>query len=382
MYAAMARSLPRYLPQAAIATFVVLVAALIWLQSHAQTVPGETRSSDKAAVAGFATLPAQGSEAPLITAVVATPQDGARARNAVAAFFAGRIAPAPPFRLAGSAQDLTRARECLALAAMAEAGSSEPGQRAVMQVILNRVRHPAFAKTVCGVVFEGATRASGCQFTFTCDGSLARRYGEEAWQAARSRAEAALRGAVDPAVGNATHYHTDWVYPSWSPQLVKLAQVETHLFFRWPGYWGSPAASRIAYRGGEPDIAALKDEAPIETALAPTILPPLPKDTPKVSGDQVAVRDATGRANFMVLGGRDADRALANARKLCGTSPTCRVMGWSDRTAVPAAFPLPPAARAALQFSYLRDPAGAEIALYDCDYFSGLPRERCIPKAR
>ncbi|WP_398286925.1 cell wall hydrolase [Sphingomonas daechungensis] len=56
-----------------------------------------------------------------------------------------------------------------------EAGQeSLDGQRAVAQVVLNRVRHPAFPANVCGVVYEGSTRATGCQFTFTCDGSLMR----------------------------------------------------------------------------------------------------------------------------------------------------------------------------------------------------------------
>ena len=52
------------------------------------------------------------------------------------------------------------------------------------------------------------------------------------------------------------------------------------------------------------------------------------------------------------------------------------------RADVPAAFPLPPSARASLQFSFTRDPAGAEIVLYNCDRFPGLPRESCIPRAR
>jgi hypothetical protein len=57
-------------------------------------------------------------------------------------------------------------------------------------------------------------------------------------------------------------------------------------------------------------------------------------------------------------------------------------MGWSDRAAIPAAFPLPRESRAALQFSYARDPAGTEIVLYNCDVYVGLPREKCIPRAR
>jgi spore germination cell wall hydrolase CwlJ-like protein len=83
---------------------------------------------------------------------------------------------ARPFLLAAASEaDRARSIECLTAAIYYEA-ATEPldGQRAVAQVVLNRVRHPAYPSTVCGVVFEGARRITGCQFTFTCDGSLRR----------------------------------------------------------------------------------------------------------------------------------------------------------------------------------------------------------------
>ena len=144
---------------------------------------------------------------------------------------------------------------------LAEAGAGDADQRAVMQVILNRVRHPAFTNTVCGVIFQGSERSTGCQFTFTCDGSLRRTYPDSLWRAARQRAEEMLGGAVFQPVGNATHYHTNWVYPWWSPKLDKIAQVKTHLFFRWRGFWGSRNALSARYAGGEPDPAALRQRA-------------------------------------------------------------------------------------------------------------------------
>lgn len=321
--------------------------------------------------------------------VQGTPTDraDAQARNAAIAYFAGKLEAAAPFRFSGAPQDQSRALECLALAAMAEAGPSDSGQRAVIQVVLNRVRHPAFAKTICGVVFEGSSRATGCQFSFTCDGSLARRYGEAAWTAARARAAQMLRGAVYAPVGNATHYHTDWVHPYWSPKLVKLARVETHLFFRWPGYWGTNSAMRIAYRGAEPDPAVLA--ASSDAALAPPLLAAaaldadLPAGTPKVGGGKVIMRAASGKANFIeILPGTDASGALIMAKLLCNEPGTCRVLGWRDRASIPASFPLTSAARASLTFSYTRDPAGTEFVLYDCRSFPQIPREQCIPHAR
>jgi spore germination cell wall hydrolase CwlJ-like protein len=329
----------------------------------------------------LAQLPGLPGAQPLAAPVPMTPDD-ARARNAATPFLKGPITPAVSFRFSGTPQDMSRAVQCLAQAALAEAGPSDSGQRAVIQVVLNRVRHPAFARTVCGVVFEGSERVTGCQFTFTCDGSLARRYGGASWETARQRAAEALAGKVYAPVGLATHYHTDWVYPYWSPSLTKLARVDTHLFFRWPGYWGSKAALRVPYRGGEPDVAQLLAQAEI-VPEADLPMPDLPPDTPAVSGGMVAMRDPSGRANFVTLEpGIDPAGALAIARTLCREAMTCRVLGWASRADIPAAFPLPPTARASLLFSFTRDPGGSEIALYDCTRFAGLPREQCIPRAR
>ncbi|MFD2579577.1 cell wall hydrolase [Novosphingobium colocasiae] len=147
--------------------------------------------------------------------------------------------------------DYARALDCLASAVWYEAGDDRGGQQAVAQVVLNRLRHPAYPHTVCGVVYQGAQRSTGCQFTFTCDGALARRPSVAGWQRARETARAFLAGTTDPRVGMATHYHTDWVHPYWSASLDKIAKVGTHLFFRWHGGWGRRAAFASGYAGGE-----------------------------------------------------------------------------------------------------------------------------------
>jgi hypothetical protein len=134
------------------------------------------------------------------------------------------------------------------------------------------MRHPAFPKTVCGVVFQGSVRTGGgCQFTFTCDGSLARKPDEEAWARARKVAEAALNGYVMKKVGEATHYHAAYVAPYWSPTLVKVAVVGQHIFYRWTGSWGEPAAFTGRYAGREAELtpAVLSSAAPTAAELAP-----------------------------------------------------------------------------------------------------------------
>src|SRR5687768_16476229 len=95
-------------------------------------------------------------------------------------------APSTVFR-AQSPGDQVRSLLCLAEAVYYEARSeSEDGQRAVAQVVLNRVRHPAWPGSVCGVVYQGPLRAGrGCQFTFTCDGSLLRLPYGEVWARAQ-----------------------------------------------------------------------------------------------------------------------------------------------------------------------------------------------------
>lgn len=349
-----------------------------------------TAARSPAAITELATLP--GSPHAMPPSDFALPVPGAenpRALNAAIPFVGGMLDPAPPFRFSGGLADRANARDCLALAAMAEAGPSDPGQRAVIQVVLNRARHPAFANSVCGVVFEGSERQTGCQFTFTCDGALARTYSAGAWSAARGRADQALKGFVFSPVGNATHYHTDWVFPWWSPRLQKIAQVETHLFLRWPGFWGSVRSWRGRYGGTEPSLAALlarprADDPWLGLALLPEGA--ASEDASAVSAQAegaVIMRLPSGKASFITVAPlAGTERALATARNLCPAAGTCQVMGWSNRSSVPAALPLPGPARAALAFSYARDPEGKEITLFDCDSFTGLPREKCIPRAR
>lgn len=180
--------------------------------------------------------------------------DQARRWNAANPIAKGPNPAAKPFRLnAEGVLDEARAADCMTAAIYYEAGfESLEGQRAVAQVILNRMRHPAFPKSVCGVVFQGADRTGGgCQFTFTCDGALARKPDEVIWARARNVAEAALGGFVMKKVGEATHYHAEYVAPYWSPTLVKVAVVGQHIFYRWTGGWGTPPAFGGRYAGGE-----------------------------------------------------------------------------------------------------------------------------------
>lgn len=157
-----------------------------------------------------------------------------------------------PFVLSAAGPTRDRALDCLTAAVYYEA-ATEPraGQEAVAQVVLNRLRHPSFPKSVCGVVYDGVGTASTCQFTFACDGSTARRPVPRLWQAARLVADAALSGHVASQVGAATHYHAVWVNPYWRSSLVPVGRIGNHLFYSMRGSQGAATALIGRYSGEE-----------------------------------------------------------------------------------------------------------------------------------
>jgi hypothetical protein len=194
--------------------------------------------------------------------------DDAVAVNNLRPFAGLPIRPMRPFVLKADADDSARALHCMTQAIYFEA-AREPvrGQQAVAQVVLNRVRHPAYPKSICAVVYQGAARPTGCQFTFTCDRALRWSPQPALWRRAQDVAKRALAGFVDRDVGSATHYHAAYVVPYWAPTLIKMTQVGQHIFYRWTGPWGEPPAFVGRYAGREAD-------------LSPTLLASLDPRTP------------------------------------------------------------------------------------------------------
>lgn len=224
-----------------------LVAAVPGMMAAASCVPANQFAA--ATPAAIAQPPAQPQRSP--AEMAAERKFWKRAGELLAPVSA---TPATPFA-AGAQSDEDRARslDCLTSAIYYEARSEpEDGQRAVAQVVLNRVRHSAFPSTVCGVVFQGSERRTGCQFSFTCDGSMARRPRPDVWERVRRIAVEALSGSVYAPVGNATHYHTTAILPYWAPYLRKSAIVGAHIFYRWSGSAGEASAFRQRYGGLEP----------------------------------------------------------------------------------------------------------------------------------
>lgn len=314
------------------------------------------------------------------------PMDEARRFNATIPFVTGPNPAARPFFITGAADDQARAVDCLAAATWYEAGDDPVGQRAVAQVVLNRMRHPAFPKSVCAVVFQGQERRTGCQFTFTCDGAMTRTPSAAAWDRARALSRQALAGYVYTKVGNSTHYHTDWVVPYWSSSLDKVAEVNTHLFFRWTGWWGTPPAFRRAYAGAEPVIAKMARLSPFHAvggdpaalaaegvAIDPAAIPDSAIPQPVTGGDSNVFHVALDR-------NMGADAFAALAIRTCGERPFCKFLGWTDRSKVPPAGGTPNAAQIeTMSFSYLRDQAqGFGKALWNCGEFKRPSPVQCM----
>ena len=131
------------------------------------------------------------------------------------------------------AEQRMHAHQCLAEAVYYEARSeSKAGQKAVAEVVLNRVKSKHYPNNVCGVVYQGAERSTGCQFSFTCDGSTAKEPKGRLWKRSKDVASLALTGAMTPLTENSTHYHTTEVSPHWAPNMRPTRLIGFHQFYR------------------------------------------------------------------------------------------------------------------------------------------------------
>ena len=167
---------------------------------------------------------------------------------------ADRRPKTPAERLKLDAVGRAKAEKCLANAIYFEArGEPARGQIAVAQVVLNRAFSGKYPDTVCGVVYQNASRHLACQFTFACDGIPDVVKQPEAMERAKKIAAEALDGKLWlPAVGKATHYHAYWVRPGWVREMTKLHKLGVHTFYR-PRAWGDGSD---APTWGDPETTA------------------------------------------------------------------------------------------------------------------------------
>ena len=177
------------------------------------------------------------------------------------------------------ADHIAAEHKCMTQAVYYEAGFERTeGKLAVAEVIMNRVADHRYPNSVCEVVFQGATRTTGCQFTFTCDGALNRKPNPQAWKAAEGVASHVLLDLHERRTGNATHYHATYVDPIWSAGLVRTQKIDKHIFYRFPrgSEWAAArqaVARRQAYRTQQAVYKPANDRViPLAEASADTQL--------------------------------------------------------------------------------------------------------------
>lgn len=297
----------------------------------------------------------------------------------------------------GPAGDRDRAIDCLAIAAWYEAGDDFEGQRSVMQVVLNRVAHSGFPKSVCGVVFEGSHRATGCQFTFTCDGSIARRRpSPSAMARARAVAELALKGSPYTPVSKATHYHADYVQPWWSSKLVRLDKVGSHIFYRWAGTRGSLSGRPSS--ASETELAQLISQAhrPPDSLPASSVtnaahsnLTTKATSTATLAQAELAGGNLTAAAPlakaddaiFLAVDrASPSGRWAVSALGKCMGQTGCRVLAYETRERLAHNSTISARAREKPIFLFVRDAvSGFELALWDCEKVERPASSQCLP---
>jgi spore germination cell wall hydrolase CwlJ-like protein len=127
-----------------------------------------------------------------------------------------------------TAAPMTEEMRCLAGAVYFEArGEPLAGQLAVAEVIINRTEDPRFPKSYCGVVAQPG------QFSFMRGSRMpAVHTGSAAWERAIAVAQIAHKGLWESPAGDAVFFHAKYVRPSWSQRKTRLAQIDTHIFYR------------------------------------------------------------------------------------------------------------------------------------------------------
>ena len=128
-------------------------------------------------------------------------------------------------------EPLDGAVTCLARTIYWEAkGEGDSGMQAVANVVMNRLRHTGFPKTICGVVTQGHEQGA-CQFSWWCDGKRDNAEEQVPYTLAKEIARKALNRQLADRTDGALYYHQG-VPPSWAKQYLKTVQIGGHLFYK------------------------------------------------------------------------------------------------------------------------------------------------------
>lgn len=114
-----------------------------------------------------------------------------------------------------------------------ESRSSIVGMVAISQTVWHRVKSDKFPNDAVGVIYQNK------QFSWTDDGLPDHpsyyfdNYMERhAWQRSKLVADALTKGNFKDIIKGSKYYHADYVSPSWSNDMEKVAYVNNHWFFK------------------------------------------------------------------------------------------------------------------------------------------------------
>jgi spore germination cell wall hydrolase CwlJ-like protein len=200
------------------------------LQNHDGSTPSVTRAAVLASSTpvDVGTTPIQIAPVPKFS----RGPDGAMTTGSTVVM--GAVANVPAYADLIDRGNAASEQRCLAEAVYFEARSEpEEGQAAVAQVVLNRVMSGLYPSTICGVVFQNQQRRNACQFSFACEGHALHVNESDAWNRASRVAREMLEGAAYVSdVGDATHYHANYVRPGWARRLVRMDKIGRHIFYK------------------------------------------------------------------------------------------------------------------------------------------------------
>jgi N-acetylmuramoyl-L-alanine amidase len=127
------------------------------------------------------------------------------------------------------------------------------GMVAVGNVTINRVISDRFPNTICQVVHQGPHYESWktnqqpdlpdeariyypkkhrCQFSWYCDGVSDEIRSKRKFQQILELAVDVRKRIYPDITDGATHYHADYVDPSWSKVYTRTVTIDTHIFYK------------------------------------------------------------------------------------------------------------------------------------------------------
>lgn len=147
--------------------------------------------------------------------------------------------PAPSPELAPAWQHILAEHECLSEIMYYEAGGAGAGGKAVAEVVYNRIKDGHFGSSICAIEHQGqGTRA--CQFSFVCNGALARPRNPAQWRQAEHLAAMIIGGIekLENITRGAIGFHAARARVNFGTAMVRTVEIGGNVFYRRAGTLG------------------------------------------------------------------------------------------------------------------------------------------------